>query len=292
MSVAAQRFVDVGGAVLCVESFGDPAKPTLLLVSGAAQSMDWWDVELCCRLADAGRQVIRYDHRDTGRSTTGTPGAPAYDGWQLGRDCANLIDALAVGPVHLVGISMGGGMGQWIALRRPQLVAGLTLVATTAAGGVEADPLPGPSPEVRASFDAPPPEPDWADVRSYADWLVASESTFAGRIPLDEPRLRALAATVHARSGDPAAANNHWLVVGGSDGAEEEPLDVRRITAPTLVVHGADDPVFPLPHGRALAAAIPGATLLVVPGMGHQVPPPETWDLVVPALLRHTDPAV
>jgi pimeloyl-ACP methyl ester carboxylesterase len=292
MSVAAQRFVDVGGAVLCVESFGDPAKPTLLLVSGAAQSMDWWAVELCCRLADAGRQVIRYDHRDTGRSTTGRPGTPAYDGWQLGRDCATLIDTLAVGPVHFVGISMGGGIGQWIALRQPRLLAGLTLISTTAAGGVDADPLPGPSAEVRASFDTPPPEPDWSDAGSYADWLVASESTFAGTIPLDEPRLRALAATVHARSIDPAAANNHWVVVGGSDETNEDPLDVHRITTPTLVVHGSDDPVFPLPHGRALAAAIPGATLLVVPGMGHQVPPPETWDLVVPALLRHTDAPV
>lgn len=284
----AARQVGVGDIELCVEGFGDPARPTLLLVSGAAASMDWWDVRLCTRLADGGRHVVRYDHRDTGQSTTGRAGAPAYDGWQLGRDCAGLVEALDVGPVHLVGLSMGGGIAQMIALRRPELVSSLTLVSTSAVGGVDAD-LPGPSSRVRASFDAPPPDPDWTNVDSYADWVVAGARTLAGTIPLDEDRVRAVAATVHARSHDPAAANNHWLVVGG-DGDDEpgEPLDVRRIAAPTLVMHGSADPLFPLPHGRALAATVPGATLLVLPGMGHEVPPPEIWDLVVPALLRHT----
>lgn len=279
----------MGDVDLCVETFGDPADPTLLLVSGAAASMDWWDVELCVRLAGSGRHVVRYDHRDTGRSTTGSPGSPAYGGSQLARDCAGLIEALEVGPVHLVGISMGAAIGQSIALTRPDLLASLTLMSTTAVGGVEGDPLPGPSPEVSAAFAIPLPDPDWTDVGSYADWVVAAESTFAGRLPVDEPHLRAVAATVHARSTDPAAAGNHWLVVAGDD--EDEPLDVHRITTPTLVVHGSDDPLFPLPHGSALAEAVPDATLLVVPGMGHQVPPPETWDLVLPALLRHTDGA-
>ena len=280
------RLVDVGDVSLCVESFGDPERPTLLLVSGAAASMDWWDVELCTRLAEGGRHVVRYDHRDTGESTTGEPGAPSYGGWQLGDDCAGLIEALDVGPVDLVGVSMGGGIAQMIALRHPALVAGLTLIATTAVGGVDAD-LPGPSPRLSATFESPPADPDWADADSYADWAVAGARAYAGTIPVDEPRVRAIAATIHARSHDPAAAGNHWLVVGSDDG-DDEPLDVRRITAPTLVMHGSRDPLFPLPHGRALADAAPGATWLELPGMGHEVPPPETWDLVVPALLRHT----
>jgi pimeloyl-ACP methyl ester carboxylesterase len=288
MAMAAQRFVPVGDVELCVEGFGDPAHPTLLLVSGAASSMDWWDLELCGRLADAGRHVIRYDHRDTGRSTTGTPGAPAYDGWQLGRDCAKLIGALGVGPVHLVGTSMGGGIGQLIAIRHPELLASLTLLSTSAAGGVDRDALPGPSPEVRASFASPPPDPDWADVDSYVDWVVAGQSTYAGTIGVDEARVRGIATTVHARSTDPAAAGNHWLVVGGEGEVDDEPLDVHRISTPTLVIHGSDDPLFRLPHAHALARAIPDATLLVTPGMGHEVPPPETWDIVIPALLRHT----
>ena len=281
-----QRSVAVGDVALCLEAFGDPSAPTILLVSGAAASMDWWDAGLCTRLADGGFRVVRYDHRDTGQSTTGTPGAPAYGGWQLGHDCAGLIGSLDAGPVHLVGISMGGGIAQMIALRHPELVASLTLMSTTAVGGAAVD-LPEPSPTATESSDAPPPEPDWADVDSYVDWVVASAHLTAGSIPVDDVRVRAVAAAVHARSHDPAAANNHWLVVGGDGEEEAEPLDVRRITAPTLVVHGTDDPFFPLPHGQALARAVPGATLLTVPGMGHEVPPPETWDLVVPALLRH-----
>ena len=285
----AERLVDVGEVELCVETFGDAARPTVLLVSGAAASMDWWDTDLCRRIADGGRHVVRYDHRDTGRSTTGPPGSPSYDGWQLGRDCAGLVAALDAGSVHLVGISMGGGIGQAIALQHPGLLASLTVVASAAVGGVDWTTLPGPSAEVTASFAAPPPDPDWDDVDSYAAWVVAGQVPFGGEIPLDEPRVRALAATVHARSIDPAAAANHWLVVGGDGDDSDEPLDVHRITTPTLVVHGSADPMFPLPHGRALADAVPGAELLVVPGMGHEVPPPPTWDLVVPALLRHTE---
>jgi pimeloyl-ACP methyl ester carboxylesterase len=283
------RAVAVGDVELWTEDFGDPALPTVLLVSGAAAPMDWWDAALCTRLAEGGRHVVRYDHRDTGQSTTGAPGEPAYAGWQLGRDCAALVDALGTGPVHLVGLSMGGGIGQLIALRHPELVATLTLASTSAVGGVDAE-LPGPSPRVATAFAEPPQEPRWADVDSYSDWVVASLRPYAGRVTLDESAVRAVAAAIHGRSRDVAAAGNHWLVVAGDDDpeAESEALDVHDISCPTLVVHGSDDPFFPLPHGEALAAAVPGARLLVLPGVGHEVPPPPTWDLLVPALLDHT----
>ena len=288
-----QRAVRVGEVELWTESFGDPAQPILLLVSGAAAPMDWWGDELCARLAAGGRHVVRYDHRDTGQSTTGIPGEPAYDGWQLGRDCAGLIEHLDTGPVHLVGISMGGGIGQLIALRHPGLLASLTLLSTSAVGGVDAE-LPGPSAEVSAAFADPPAEPDWADADAYADWVVAGLRPYAGSVTLDESEVRAVAARIHARSHDVAAAGNHWLAVGGEEDTDAEastaPLDARRITTPTLVVHGSEDPFFPPPHGEALAAAIPGARLLVLTGVGHEVPAPETWDTLVPALLEHTAP--
>ena len=275
------RQLCVGDVDLCVDELGDPGHPLVVLVGGAAASMDWWDRGLCEAVAAGGRRVVRYDHRDTGRSTTGVPGRPAYGGSALERDCAALVEALDGGPAHLVGLSMGGGISQAVALRRPDLVAALTLVATSAVGGVDGDHLPGPTPELRARFADPPPDPDWTDPQEVVEWLVAGERAFSGPL-FDEARTRAAARAVVARSLDPAAAGNHWLV---ADGEDDVPLDVRRITAPTLVVHGDRDPLFPLPHGEALAGAIPDARLLVVPGMGHQVPPPATWPDVVAALL-------
>jgi pimeloyl-ACP methyl ester carboxylesterase len=284
-SAAEPRLMPVGDVELCLQEFGDPGDPPVLLLSGAAASMDWWDVVLCEAIAAGGRRVIRYDHRDTGQSTTGEPGKPAYDGGVLDGDAVGLIEALDLGPVHLVGISMGAGIAQSVALQRPDLVAALTLIATTAVGGADYDALPGPEPALAARFAHPPADPDWADREQVADWFLDAERSFAGTIPVDEARVRLIAGGVFDRSIDVAAAGNHWLVVGGGDGPQ---LEVHRITVPTLVVHGTDDPLFPLPHGEALAAAIPGARLLVVEGMGHQVPPARTWPEVVPALLEHT----
>ena len=279
--------VPVDDVTLCVQTVGDAADPSLLLLSGAAASMDWWDDAFCEQLAAGGRFVHRYDHRDTGASTTFPPGAPPYDAGRLGADALGLLDALDLPAAHLVGISMGAGIAQDLAIRHPERVLSLALLSTTAVGGVTGD-LPGPTERVQQAFADPPPDPDWGDVHAFAEWMLAGERSFAGDLPVDEHRVRAIAARAWHRSPVPASASNHWAAVGG-DGDDSPPLDVTGIRAPTLVVHGDADPLFPLPHGEALAAAIPGARLLVVPGMGHQVPPPETWDVVVPALLGSSD---
>jgi len=279
------RLLPVADVELCVQEFGEPTDPLVLLMSGAAAPMDWWDVELCEAIAAGGRRVVRFDHRDTGRSTTGTPGSPSYDGGVLDRDGVGLIEALDSGPAHLVGVSMGGGIAQSVALHRPDLIRSLTLIAITAVGGVDHGTLPGPVPALAERFENPPPDPDWSDRSGVVEWMLDGERAFAGTLPNDEDRTRAIAGAIFDRSIDVAAAGNHWLVLGGDD---DEDLDARQITAPTLVVHGTADPLFPLPHGEALAAAIPGARLIVVDGMGHQVPPRSTWEQFVPALVEHT----
>ncbi len=276
------RMLPVGDVELCVDEYGDPDDPPVVLLYGAAGSMDWWDVGFCEAITAGGRRVVRYDHRDTGQSTTGPAGAPTYDGGALERDCIGLVEALGGDPVHLVGLSMGGGIAQSIAHHRPDLVSALTLIATSAAGGVDTDSLPGPSAEVQRLFADPPPDPDWKDREAVVAWLCDMDRAYSGTL-FDEVRTRRIAEDIVDRSIDPAAAGNHWLVIGAGD--DEEPIDVRRIAAPTLVVHGTEDPLFPLPHGEALAAAIPGARLLEVEGMGHQVPPEPTWPQVVPAIL-------
>src|SRR4051812_26117136 len=107
---ALKQVVDAPGAKLCVEAFGAPGDPAVLLIAGMAQSMDWWEPAFCARLAGAGRFVVRYDHRDTGGSTRCPPGSPDYGFDELGTDPLRVLDALGVDRAHLVGMSMGGGI--------------------------------------------------------------------------------------------------------------------------------------------------------------------------------------
>jgi pimeloyl-ACP methyl ester carboxylesterase len=280
--VSGERIVEANGVPLCVETFGDPADPAILLIAGAAMSMDWWDDAFCARLAAGPRYVIRYDHRDTGRSVSYEAGAPPYSGADLTDDAAGVVLALGLTRAHVVGVSMGGGIAQELALLHPDLVASLTLMSTSPVAKTSRE-LPPPSDELRALFANPPPEPDWSDRTAAIEYLVEGERPYAGAF-FDEGRSRELAARVVDRTVDIAASvANHWLV---SDEKPSPPLD--RITAPTLVIHGTADPVFPPAHGEALAEEISGARLLLVEGMGHEVPPPAFWDVVVPAILEQS----
>lgn len=278
------QLVTVDGVELCVQTFGDQADPALLLIGGAAQSMDWWEFGFCERLAGRGRFVIRYDHRDTGRSQTSPVGKPSYTSDELGTDPLRVLDGLGVAGAHLVGLSMGGGMAQELAARHPDRVRSITLISTSpAAAGVDGPVLPPMEPRVREAFENPAPEPDWADRAAVIDYLVDGERPFAGSLGFDEERIRALAGVVVDRTQDIAASvTNHWILGGDSS----DPFQLADITVPTLVLHGTADPFFPLGHGEALAAGIPGATLVPLEGMGHQNPPPSLWEVVVSAIVR------
>jgi len=283
MSWSPVQVLTVGDLEIAVEEIGDRTSPALVLVCGGGSAKEWWDDELCELLAAAGRRVVRYDLRDVGQSTTVPLGEATYTGADLESDLVAVIEHLDAGPVHLWGVSLGGGLVQGVAARHPHRVATVVLQSTTAGGpGAEGVDLPGPTPELAASFEQPAPDPDWDDV----DAVVAAEldglRLYAGTLGLDVERAERISRRVLARSGPQRSAANHFLVDGG------DPVDLAAIVAPTLVVHGDADPLFPLPHGQHLAASIPGAELLVVPGMGHEYPPAATWDLVVPAVLAHT----
>jgi pimeloyl-ACP methyl ester carboxylesterase len=282
----AERIVTTeGGAELCVETFGDPVHPTVVLIAGNAASMDYWDPELCRRLAEAGRHVVRYDHRDTGRSTSSPPGRPSYTADDLTTDALRVLDALGVDRGHAVGVSMGGAIAQELAARHADRIASVTLIATTAVGDRSDDtPLPRPAARVAATFDDPPPEPDWGDRDAVVDHLLAVARPYAGSLGFDEDRERRVATAMVDRTADIRAATTNHMVAEG----DSPPFRLADIRVPTLVMHGTDDPLFPFPHGEALAAAIPGATLVPLEGMGHEFPPPATWDVVVPAIVAHT----
>jgi pimeloyl-ACP methyl ester carboxylesterase len=282
-----QRMVAAGGgAELCVEVIGDPGAPPMLLIAGAGCSMDFWDEDLCRRLADHRRLVVRYDHRDTGRSTSYPAGAPGYTGADLAADAVAVLDGLGVPRAHVVGISMGGGIAQRLALEHRNRLITLALIATSPIDGSGGD-LPGIAARLREALASPRPQPDPADREAVVEHLVEIERPYAGPGMFDEPRRRAIAGRVAERSRDIVAAlTNHDVVVEQDDHPVRGRLrDLRDL--PTLVAHGTEDPVFPPAHGRALAEAIPGARLVELEGVGHELPPPRTWGVLVDALLAH-----
>jgi pimeloyl-ACP methyl ester carboxylesterase len=281
-----ERVLEVGdGVELCVETFGHPADPTILLIAGAAQSMVWWEAELCRRLAGGGRHVVRYDHRDTGRSSASPASRPTYSADDFADDPRRILHGLGVEAAHVVGLSMGGGLAQVLAVRHPGLVQTVTLVATSPAAPVDGPPLPGPAGQLTAAFSDPRPEPDWNDRAAVLDYRVEIERPFAGGLGFDEARTRRLAALEVDRTTDLAASLTNHFLLGDAWPAGATLAD---ITAPALVLHGTTDPLFPLEHGRALARALPHAVLVELPGVGHEQPPPQLWDLVTSALLDHT----
>ncbi len=278
--------VDVGGdAELCVEAIGDSTHPALLLIGAATWSMDWWEDGLCRRLANRGRLVVRYDQRDTGRSTSYPPGAPGYTGADLVSDAAAVLDGLGIARAHVVGLSMGGGIAQYLALEHRNRLATLTLMSTSPINP-DIEGLPGMTRELQATFAQASTEPDWRDRNAVINHIVEGERPYAGPGNFDEPRLRAIAGRVVDRSNDIAASmTNHFLL---DSGGPSDPQLSRLEGLPTLVVHGSADPAFPLAHGRALAGAIPGARLIELHGVGHQLPPPHTWEGLIDTLIEHT----
>jgi pimeloyl-ACP methyl ester carboxylesterase len=277
----AERMIEANGVELCTEAFGDPADEPILLVMGIGASMLWWEEGLCRMLADGGRFVIRYDHRDTGRSVTYEPGRPGYTGGDLVADAAGVLDVYDIPAAHVVGVSAGGAFGQLLALEYPTRVLSLVLIST--------------SPALPTGRELPPPTEafgrfvssarvDWSDTESVIGYLVDYSRVLAGgQRPFDEPAVAALVRRDVERARDYAAIRNHDAIP--DDGRRREPLS--SIRAPTLVVHGTADPMFPIEHGAALAEEIQGATLLRLQGAGHGIDRVD-WESIVRAILAHT----
>jgi pimeloyl-ACP methyl ester carboxylesterase len=285
--VSGPRLVKANGVDLCVQTFGEPGDPAVLLVGGAESSMDWWEDEFCELIASGSRFVIRYDLRDTGQSVTYQPGAPEYDGSDLVADAVGVLDALGIAKAHVVGISMGGGIGQHLALEHGGRVATLTLISSSPVGPRPEKPgLPPMSEELASSFAHPAPEPDWSDREAVIDHIVRGLRPFAGSLPFDEEGHRALVGRVYDRSINIASSmKNHWII----DGGEPVKKPLSEVSVPTLVLHGTDDPLLPYPHAEALADEIPGARLLPLEGGGHEMPPRPLWNQVAAAIVELTE---
>ena len=277
-----ERLIEANGVELCTEPFGDPNDPAILLIMGVGASMLWWEDGFCRMVADGRRFVIRYDHRDTGRSVTYEPGDPRYTGADLVRDAADVLDAYDIQSANVVGVSAGGAFAQLFALDFPDRVRSLVLISTSPAKPGERE-LPAatePYSEFVASADV-----DWSDHASVIEYLVGYQRVLSGgERPFDEAAWRELVRRDVERARNIASAENHGLAAEGD--VPSGPLS--SITAPTLVIHGTADPMFPVEHGEAVAGAIPGARLLTLEGAGHGVDRAD-WETIARAVLEHTD---
>jgi pimeloyl-ACP methyl ester carboxylesterase len=277
----AERMIEANGVELCTEPFGDPADPAILLVMGVGASMLWWEEGFCRKLAAGGRLVIRYDHRDTGRSATYEPGAPEYTGTDLVADAVGVLDAYGIPAAHVVGVSAGGAFAQLLALAFPQRVLSLVLVSTSPATPGERELPAATEPYQRFLATA---DVDWSGRGSVIDYLVGYSQMLAGGERLfDEAATRELVRRDVERAHNIASSENHAVLPEGE--APHAPLS--SIAVPTLVIHGTADPMFPLEHGKELVAEIPGARLLTLEGAGHGVDRAD-WETIVRAILEHT----
>jgi len=273
--------IEANGVELCTEAFGDPADAPILLVMGIGGSMLWWEEGLCRLLAEGGRFVIRYDHRDTGRSVTFAPGAPEYTGADLVADSAGVLDAYGIAAAHVVGVSAGGAFAQLLALGFPERVLSLVLISTSPATPGERR-LPPPTERFGRFLETA--EVDWSDRASVVDYVVGyAEMLAGGARPFDEAAARELVRRDAERANDIEASENHSALPEGE--VPRAPLS--SIAAPTLVIHGTADPMFPPEHGQALAEEIPGARLLMLEGAGHGLDRGD-WETLARAIVEHT----
>ncbi|MEJ2890232.1 alpha/beta fold hydrolase [Actinomycetospora aeridis] len=279
-----EEFARVGDVELCYEVLGEERAPTVLLVMGLGLSMDWWRDDFCHALVDRGFRVVRFDNRDVGRSTHLTGRGigpwgfltrradPVYTLGDMADDAAGLIARVAPEGAHVVGASLGAMVAQEIAIRHPARTLSLTSIMGR----------PGDRRTGKVAWRMVPEflRPPAADP---VEGLVASFRRIgsAGRTPEDDEDVRVTARRAFARESGDGGSRQLAACVGERD----RTADLRALACPTLVIHGDRDRVITPSGGRATADAVPGAELLTIPGMGHDLAR-WTWPVILDGIAR------
>jgi pimeloyl-ACP methyl ester carboxylesterase len=288
------RTAAVNGIEIAYETFGDPAHRPVVLVMGLATQMIAWHDELCGLLVDRGFHVVRFDNRDIGLSTHlhdaprpdvlaaflhDDASSASYRLEDMADDTVGLLDVLGIERAHVVGASMGGMIAQTVALRHRERVRSLTSIMSTPSPKIG-----GATEEALAVLLAPPVSSrEGAVERALLAYSVIGSPGY----PLDEEWLAEVAAESFDRAYDPLGVARQLMAIHASG---DRTAALRDLDVPTLVVHGEADPLVQVAGGRATAEAVPDAELLVLPGMGHNLPR-ELWPTIVDAFVRTADRA-
>lgn len=283
----ARMKVRANGIELEVALDGPPGGAPILLVSGFGAQLIGWDSQIVDRFVARGLRVIAADNRDSGLSQECEPAvaalpragdvaagrvAPPYTLDDMAADMVGVLDALGVGRACVCGRSMGGMIGQLVALTRPDRVTGLVSIYSSTG----ARDLPGPEPAVLEALLSPPPPTHDERVAAGVEWA----RLVGGTLPFDAERARVRSAAADRRALRPDGARRQQLaLIAAADRTEA----LASLKVPALVIHGDADPLIPAACGKATAAAIPGASYVELPGMGHDLPP-SVWDVLVEAI--------
>jgi pimeloyl-ACP methyl ester carboxylesterase len=289
MRIGDEQRAAVNGIELAYQALGEPDGEPIVLVMGLATQLIHWDLGFCELLAEQGFRVVRFDNRDIGHSTyidrpvpgraamlLGSKRGLAYSLEDMADDLAGLIEHLGLDSAHVVGASQGGMIAQVLGYRRPELVRSLGLIMTGSGKRISS------LPRLRALgmlLSRPP--------RDRAQYIHAVMRTFkvigSPAYPPDERRLRELVAEGFDRGHNPAGVARQLHAVTASGDRSRR---LRQVRAPTVVIHGDRDPLVRPAAGRSVAAAIPGARLVMIPGMGHDLPR-ELWPLITGELVAN-----
>ena len=297
MTRSGEQFASLpSGIDICFETFGDAEDPAILLVMGLGGPMGWWDPEFCRRLSSRGYFVIRFDNRDTGRSTKlrqhkvgrldlvrafAGLGKPPYGIGDLAEDAFGVLDHLGIERVHLVGVSMGGMIVQTMAIARPERAMSMTSIMSTTGNRRVGWQHPRILPALLASAGS---TRDSYVARS----LRTSEILASPAFPGDEELARARAYETYDRGWTASGVTRHMLAVLAQP---DRTKDLAKLDLPVTVIHGLSDPLVHRSGGKAVANAVPGAEHIEIAGLGHDLPV-QLYDTYVEAIVRTAGRAV
>jgi pimeloyl-ACP methyl ester carboxylesterase len=284
-----EQFAEVGPVTLCYETFGDPVDPAILLIMGLGTQMVAWREDFCRQLVERGFFVIRFDNRDSGRSTSmdGRPitlrelitkrvKEPPYTLGDMADDAIGLLDHLGVEQAHIVGASMGAMIGQHLAMRHPGRVLTLASIMSTTGGRF----VGRPKLAIIPLFLSKPS----GGKEDYVERAVKLFHAVGSKKLFDEEYVREGAALSWDRGVNVAGTGRQLAAITADRNRSKR---LARITAPTVVIHGKDDRLVGPSGGKATAKAIPGARLVMIDDMGHDLPRP-VWPKLIGAIVENT----